>query len=137
MGNLLWLQAQIVTIDPIFATVDDDVTITYDATQGTGQLIGVQDVFMHAGVITQSGGPGNWQYVQGEWGIYDENGLMTNIGNNLHTKTINIRDFFGIPMGVEVTELAFVFRNEDGSLEGKTSDGQDIFVPIYGSNSGF
>ncbi len=136
-GNLFWLQAQIVTLDPIFATVDDDVTITYDASQGTGQLAGIQPVFMHAGVITQSGGPGSWQYVQGEWGTYDENGLMTYEGNNMHTKTINIRDFFGIPMGEVVTHLAFVFRNEDGSLEGKTADGQDIFVPIYDSNSNF
>ncbi|OFY68631.1 MAG: hypothetical protein A2265_06620, partial [Bacteroidetes bacterium RIFOXYA12_FULL_33_9] len=33
-----------------------------------------------------------------------------------------------IPEGVEVLKLAFVFRNADGSIQGKASDGSDIFV---------
>ncbi len=128
---LTTVNAQIVTLDPVFATIDDEVTITYDASQGTGQLVGVDPVFMHSGVVTVAGGEGNWQYVQGNWGVYDEPGLMTNIGNNLYTKTIKIRDYYNVPAGEEVTHLAFVFRNEDGSLEGKTAAGQDIFIPLY------
>lgn len=129
------LNGQIVTLDPPFPTVDDDVTIYYDASQGSGELAGVQPVFMHSGVITESGGPGSWQYVVGNWGTFDGNGVMTPEGNNIHSKTINIRNFYGIPQGEVVTELAMVFRNQDGSLEGKTEDYQDIFVPIYSSSS--
>ncbi len=132
----LGLNAQIVWTDPAFPTVDDDVTIYYDATQGSGELEGVQPVFMHTGAITESGGPGSWQFVQGNWGTFDNNVLMIPEGNDIHSKTINIRDFYGIPQEETVTELAFVFRNQDGSLEGKTEDYQDIFIPIYEENIG-
>lgn len=131
LGFCQYITAQIVTLDPPFPTIDDDVTITYDATQGSAQLVDVAPIFMHSGVVTEAGGPGNWQYVVGTWGVFDGTGIMSSQGNNIHTKTINIRDYYGIPEGEVVTELAMVFRNQDGSLEGKTADFQDIFVPIY------
>ncbi|MFK7806503.1 MAG: DUF4961 domain-containing protein [Saprospiraceae bacterium] len=123
--------AQIVTLDPVFATDDDVVTVTFDATQGNGGLIDVTQVYIHTGVITDVGGPGNWQYVVGEWGSDDAAYAMTNIGNNKHTMTYHIRDFYDVPDGEEILELSFVFRNADGSKEGKTAMNSDIFVPIY------
>lgn len=118
-------QAQ-VTIQPTFFDQDTEITVVYDATQGTGELDGITPVYMHAGLILQ--GSPNWQYVQGNWGTPDPNVIMEDQGNNIHTKTYVISDFHGIPLGTVVEKLAFVFRNADGSLEGKTEDGQDIFV---------
>ncbi len=129
------LSAQIVTIDPPFATVDDDITVYYDATQGSGELEGISPIFMHTGVLID--GQNGWQYVQGNWGTFDGNVIMNNEGNNIHSRSFNIRDFYGVPQGETVTHLAFVFRNQDGSLEGKTADYQDIFVPIYLDNAQF
>ena len=122
--------AQIVSIEPAFFTVDDEITVTYDATQGNAGLVGVAQVYMHTGLITQSGGAGNWQYVQGNWGQDDPKVKMTNIGNNKHTLTYTIRSFYNLPPGQVVNELAFVFRNVDGSKEGKTADLGDIFVDV-------
>jgi Alpha amylase, catalytic domain/Secretion system C-terminal sorting domain/Carbohydrate-binding module 48 (Isoamylase N-terminal domain)/Domain of unknown function (DUF4961) len=130
------LLAQIVTLNPVFATDDDVVTITYDATQGNGGLIDEPVVYFHTGVVTNIGGPGNWQHVVGNWGSADPFFQMTPIGNNKHTMTYHIRDFYNVPANEEILELAFVFRNADGSKEGKTAMNGDIFVPIYSANSG-
>jgi len=127
--------AQIVTTDPPFPTANDVVTITYDATQGSAQLVGVSPVYIHTGVITDLSAPGEWRYVIGNWGVADPALEMTDIGNNLHQLTYHIRDYYGVPDSENILELAFVFRNADGSLEGKTADLMDIFVPIYPDTS--
>ena len=47
------LSAQILTWTPLFITVDDSVTIIYDATQGNAGLVGYTgDVYTHTGVLT-------------------------------------------------------------------------------------
>ena len=128
---------QIIQISPAFPTVNDVVTIQYDATQGNGGLVGVTPVYTHTGIVTQSGLPSSWSYVQGNWGQADTNVLMTDLGNNTHEIVIDIDQYYGFPNGTNVAKLAFVFRNFDGSLEGKTATMGDIFYPIYPINGGF
>ncbi len=127
---------QIVTIDPAFYGIDSLITVTYDATMGNGGLEGEDQVYIHTGIITEQGGPGNWQNVQGNWGTDDPRVRMINIGNNKHQISYVIRDFYGITGNPAITEFAFVFRNEDGSKEGKTESGGDIFIPFQ-SQDGF
>jgi len=131
------VSAQIITVEPSFPMQNDTVTITYDATQGSGGLVGVDQVYAHTGVIIDEAGSGNWQYVQGNWGTDDPRVKMTKIGDNLHQIKYHIPSFYNFPTGTEVYELSFVFRNVDGSREGKTADFQDIFTPIYSSSTGF
>lgn len=119
------LLAQIVTIDPQFATQDDNITVTFDASQGNGELEGIVPVYAHTGVILE--GQSGWQNVQGEWGTADDNVLMTPIGNNQHQLSYNISDFYGLEEGDVVEQLAFVFRNANGSVQ--TSP--DIFVDLF------
>ena len=128
---------QIISISPPFPTINDVITIQYDATQGNGELQGISPIYAHTGVVTQNGLPSSWSYVQGNWGQADTNVLMTDIGNNLHEITIDIDQFYGFPQGTNVSKLAFVFRNIDGSVEGKTAAMGDIFYPIYTVNGGF
>ena len=128
---------QIIQISPAFPTVNDVVTIQYDATQGNGGLVGVTPVYTHTGIVTQSGLPSSWSYVQGNWGQADTNVLMTDLGNNTHKIVIDIDQYYGFPNGTNVAKLAFVFRNFDGSLEGKTATMGDIFYPVYPINGGF
>ena len=128
---------QIIQISPAFPTVNDIVTIHYDATQGNGELVGVSPVYTHTGIITQSGLPSSWSFVQGNWGQADTNALMTDLGNNIHKIVIDIDQYYGFPNGTNVAKLAFVFRNHDGSLEGKTANMGDILYPIYPINGGF
>ena len=135
--NIKIVSSQIIQISPAFPTVNDVISLHYDASQGNGGLIGVSPVYTHTGVVTQNGLPSSWSYVQGNWGQADSNVIMTDLGNNIHELIIDIDQYYGFPPGTNVTKLAFVFRNADGSLEGKTATMGDIFYPIYPVNGGF
>ena len=129
--------SQIIQITPAFPTVNDIITLQYDASQGNGGLIGISPVYTHTGIVTQNGLPSSWSYVQGSWGQADSNVLMSDLGNNIHEMIIDIDQYYGFLSGTNVKKLAFVFRNSDGSLEGKTATMGDIFYPIYPVNGGF
>ncbi|MBK8389758.1 MAG: hypothetical protein IPL23_10990 [Saprospiraceae bacterium] len=75
--------SQIVKLDPAFPTRTEEVTITFDATQGSKGLVGVSQVYAHMGLIVT--GKEGWQYVVGNWGTDDPRVKMTNIGNDKHT----------------------------------------------------
>ncbi|MCB0648006.1 MAG: T9SS type A sorting domain-containing protein [Saprospiraceae bacterium] len=132
-GAISTLSAQIVTLDPAFPNRTEEVTITYDATQGSRGLVGVSQVYAHMGLIIE--GKEGWQYVQGNWGTDDPKVKMTNIGNNKHTIKVKINEFYGVPANEKILQMTFVFRNVDGSKEGKTANNQDIYLP-FSENSG-
>jgi glycosidase len=124
-----------VSCDPVFPTVNDDVTITFHAAQGNGALAGISPVYAHMGVLTSaSASPTDWKYVATTWGIADPKGAMQSDGPNSWKKTFNIRTFFNIPAGETVRQLAFVFRNANGTIVGRAADGSDIFYPVYPEN---
>jgi hypothetical protein len=125
LGNT---SAQVVTLNPSYPSINQTVTITFHADQGNGALMGISPVYMHTGVIIQ--GQTGWQYVQGNWGTADANVLMTPAGPNSFTKTINIASFYGLPANTNIIQLAFVFRNANGTIVGRENDGSDIFVNI-------
>lgn len=129
------LTSQVITTDPPFPTVDDEVVITYDISQGNGELLGVAPPFYaHTGVITNlSTSPSNWRYVVADWTVNTDKCKLTPVGGNLYQLVISpsIREFYGIPESETVLQLAFVFRNSDGSKVGRMADGGDIFTNVY------
>jgi pullulanase/glycogen debranching enzyme len=130
-------KSQLLTVNPAFPTVNDVVTITYDATLGNAALINQSQIYCHTGLITStSTSPTNWQYVQGTWGTADPDVAMTNIGNNKHQITIDIDQFYTVPGTVTVLKLAFVFRTANGSIVGRETDGSDIYYDLVQSGSG-
>jgi glycosidase len=129
--------AQIITTEPEFPTADDSVTVFYDATKGTAGLKDFNgDVYAHTGVITdQSTTNSDWKYVLAD---FDENipkAKMEQVDGeaNLYKLEItpDIREFYGVPEGETIEQMAFVFRNSDGSKEGKADGGADIFANVY------
>lgn len=129
--------AQLVWTDPVFPRVDDEVTIFFDATQGTGGLANCNcNVYLHTGVITsESNSPSDWKHVVTTWGQANPAWQMTPVAgqSNVYEYTISptVFDYYNINMGEIVEDLAMVFRNGNGSLEGKADGGADIFYPIY------
>ena len=128
------LSAQLVTTDPAAPTDDGAVTITFDATQGTGGLADCDcDVYLHTGVITNVSD--QWRYVvttnfneaNPEWRMDRVAGEA-----NLYTYTLSptLREYYDAPRDEIIERIALVFRNGDGSLEGKASGGQDIFIDV-------
>ncbi|WP_420385769.1 alpha-amylase family glycosyl hydrolase [Roseivirga sp.] len=139
--------AQIVTIDPASATGDDEITIYYDASQGTGGLVGATKVYMHSGVVTDSPSGTDWQNVIGNWGADDGVGLMTKVDGEDDLWEITIgkpRDYYGVSANTPIFRLSMVFRNADGSAEGKGTPGNfsggfvasngDIYIDLVVDN---
>jgi hypothetical protein len=128
------LNAQIVTITPGFATAEtNNVILTFNADLGTAGLLNQSVIYAHTGVITNlSTSTSDWKYVLTNWTTNLPKALLTRVGTtNAYTLNIgNIRSFYGVPSGEQVLKLAMVFRNADGSKEGKATGGADIFVDI-------
>jgi glycosidase len=142
--NTIFAQA-IVSLNPPFPTGTDQVIITYNADQGNGALANLPmgtGVFAHLGITVDGQ---NWQFVVGNWGTADSRVAMTRVGTtNQYTLSLtpSIKNWFQtnnnaaatIPAAAEITKLCIVFRNLDGSLEGKTSTNGDIFVDLATSS---
>ena len=132
--------AQIITTDPLFPLLEKPVKIYYDATMGTAGLKDYTgDVYAHTGVLTQnSSETWDWKYVKTGWDENTPENRMTRISENLYSLDIDpsILAYYGVPDEEVVTHLAFVFRNSDGSKQGKGENGSDIFVEVFPGSMG-
>lgn len=130
--------AQVVTTNPVIVQTDSKgIVITFHADQGNKGLAGLTastPIYAHTGVITnKSTSQSDWQYAP-TWGDNSAKYALTYVSANTWTLTIpDINSYYGVAAGETVEELAFVFRNADGSREGKTAEGGDIFVKVYPS----
>lgn len=130
------IQAQILTSIPVFPTQNDTIELIYDATLGNAELDGTLPVFAHTGVISSNSvNESDWQHVIGDWGTNDPNVIMTPLGNSKHKISIPVQEFYDIDEGEEVYQLVFVFRNVNGTLVGRASDGSDIYFPLFGEGN--
>jgi glycosidase len=133
--NILVLKAQIITCDPVFPSATGPVTVTYYADQGNADLKDYTgDVYAHMGLITSlSTSSSDWKYVIAPWSTNLSKAKMTRVSPNVYTISItpSIKEFYGVTSSTEVIKkLAFVFRNSDGSKQGKTATGGDIFYDV-------
>lgn len=137
-NNCLSVSGLLVWTEPAFPTQLDDVTVYFDATEGNAALADFQGtVYAHTGVITSaSTAPNDWKHVQGNWGTADNNVVMNSEGDNVYSISYNITDYYGINPGEIVEQLAFVFRNSDGSIVGRDTDGSDIFLDVFPEEAG-
>ncbi len=137
LGFFSLVNAQVVTTSPEFPTPGESVTITFDATEGTGGLEGYTgDVYAHTGVITdESTGSSDWKYVIADWGENIPKAQMERDADNPNLYTLeitpSIREYYGVPERETIEQMAFVFRSSDGSQEGKATGGEDIFAEVY------
>ena len=125
-------QAQIVTLSPAFPTMDDNLTITYDATQGNGALAAYADtVFGHFGLVTASPASTSWTHTQGTWGT-SHAPVMTRISPAKYQISFVPRTFFGnLAANVVGYRIGMLFRNRLGTIAGRTETGGDIFADLY------
>jgi pullulanase/glycogen debranching enzyme len=127
------------TSPPAPVRTDESVTITFHADRGSG---GLEDcdctVYAHTGLTTSEG---IWRYVMDEWPNNRPKTKLTQVGDNTYELTIpDIREYYSdnntgfgpVPpeSEEEIQTMNFVFRNADGSKEGKTAGGGDIFVDV-------
>lgn len=127
--------AQLTVTNPDFPTANASVVVTFNTAEGNAGLDGFTgDIYAHTGVITDlSTSDSDWNYVIAEWNENTTKAKLTSIGGGLYEFTISpsIQDFYGVPDGETIEKIAFVFRNADGSKQGKTATGGDIFIDVY------
>jgi glycosidase len=120
---------KIVVISPGEFQSDTEIKITFNATGGTAGLVGASKVYMHSGIITASQTGTEWQHVVGNWGKDDGIGKMTLVSPNKWEITIKPKDYYkAVPANASWFRIGMVFRNEDGTKEGKETGGKDIFM---------
>ena len=139
--SVVALTAQVVYSDPAFPTATDAVTIFFNASEGTGGLENCNcDVYLHTGVITnQSTSGSDWQNVQTVWGQANDAWKLTPVPgeDNLYSYEItpSINEYYGVGDNVTVEQIALVFRNADGTAEGKDTGGADIYIDVVASST--
>ncbi len=126
------LNAQVAWLYPINPSPTDTVILTYNPNLGNQSLLDYDGaIYLHTGAITnRSIDGGDWKHVVGNWGEDDSRVKMHSTGNGLHEFKFVINDFYGLRPDEVIQQLAFVFRNENGSKVGKTSNNEDIFLPV-------
>lgn len=132
--GLALIQASIaqVTTDPVCFSDTDEITIIYDATKGSSGLVGASKVYIHSGVVTDSETGTSWQHVIGNWGKDDGIGEMTKVSGESDKWKITLtpRTYYDVPSNEIIYRLSMVFRNADGSKEGKNDSNGDIFINL-------
>lgn len=154
--SCLWIcafaaTAQIVTsYPPILQEDSKDIVLTYHAdspmgNNGLANLPQSTKVYAHIGVITsKSVSTSDWKYVVADWPASDgstsqtsnlpKNTLTYVSPNTYELKIGDIRSYFGIKDASEhIQKIALVFRDANGSRQGKTAAGGDIFVDVHPS----
>jgi 1,4-alpha-glucan branching enzyme len=135
VASISRLTAQVSCV-PIFPSADDNITLTFDANEGTGGLANFAgSVYGHFGAIVASPTSTAWSNVVGTWATDDSRTKMTAIGGGKYTISFNIRTYFNVAAGVPIYRIACVFRSVDGAKEGKATGGVDIFYDLTQPNA--
>ncbi|MEQ8581644.1 MAG: alpha-amylase family glycosyl hydrolase [Marinoscillum sp.] len=138
------LSAQMVTLSPSNPSGDDEITVTFDANQGNGELVGAAKVYLHSGVVLDAPDGTAWNNAIGNWGMDDGVGQMTKVEGTSDKWEIKLtptaRQYYGVDASETIFRLAMVFRNADGSKKGTAAPGtydwgfvagnQDIYVNL-------
>ncbi|MEM8887384.1 MAG: TIM-barrel domain-containing protein [Bacteroidota bacterium] len=127
------LFSQVLRVTPSNPRADDIVSVVFDASKGNKALLGYTgEVYAHTGLILGTvDEPSDWRYVQGNWGKADDRMKMERIGPDLYQIQFQIKNFYGFSDHEPFLQMAFVFRNENGSLVAKDNGDKDIFYPKY------
>ncbi|PRY90746.1 alpha-amylase family glycosyl hydrolase [Mongoliibacter ruber] len=123
--------AQVTTI-PSFPRADQDIKIIYDASKGATGLQDATAVYVHIGAVLAGPNSSTWANVPFEWGTANPDALMTKVEgeDTIWEWELNPNDFFDLNEGEIIYRLGIVFRNADGTREGKTETNQDFFIDL-------
>lgn len=130
-------ESGLVSFTPAFPHDDSEITLLFDTRKGNKELEGHSDkIYAHIGVLTtQSSAPDDWKYVKTDWAENNSDTEMVQVSPGIYQLKLSPRAYFGVPTNEKITHIVMLFRNADGSLVGRNTDGSDIYMPIYERNS--
>jgi hypothetical protein len=132
------VSAQVLSTQPVFFRETDQVTITYDATQGNGALANFTgNVYIWTGTVTNlSATNTTWRNVKSpSFNQADPAALMTRDASNpnLYRITFIPRTFYPVPANETILRLALIFKDAAGNVVGRAANGADMFIDVYQS----
>jgi len=147
---LLWAappaSAQVVETDPAPPRTDQSVTLYFNADEGNAGLEGYDgDIYAHTGIFTDQNPEGDWKCVKNNWPTEDafsgnrDDTKLTQVAPNRYKLEIDdIRAYYqdtstqcSLGADERIQTMNMVFRNADGSREGKAEGGGDIYVDVF------
>jgi glycosidase len=130
---------QMISLTPSDAGADDAASITFNAAEGNGDLVGAAKVYIHHGVVLDEPTGTTWSNVIGNWGQDDGVGEMTNVGTDLWEieLTPSIREYFGVDEGTDIFRISAVFRSADGSAKGTLPPGEYGWGTVISNGDNF
>ncbi len=119
------VKAQITT-SPEFPNANSEITITFDSSKESGLGTFTGDLYAHTGVMIE--GKSDWQHVIGDWGNNTTQPKLANNNDGTYSLIIspNITDYYSVPTGEVITQIALVFRSADGN-----NQTNDLFIDVY------
>jgi 1,4-alpha-glucan branching enzyme len=130
------INAELLSFSPQFPVAGKPITIILDAAKGNKGLQGINEIFIHTGVITDKSTSGSdWKYLAyNDFTKPHEPSKMLSLGNNKFSITFVPKELYKVPSGEKILKLAMVFRNADGSKVARNTNGSDMYLPIYEEN---
>lgn len=132
--SLAGFSAEIVYSEPaIVQQSSKNIVIYFNAAEGTAGLKGYTgDVYAHTGVITsESNSDSDWKHAS-KWGDNSAKYKLTMVSSDLWKLSVgDLKTYYSLNSGETVKKLAFVFRNADGTKEGKAAGSSDIFLEVH------
>ena len=124
--------SQVIDWYPSYPSISDTLTITYNSSLGDSALIDSDDIYIHTGVLNKYSSSNNdWMNIPVEWHEGADTMIqMSNLGNNIYEISFKISTFFNISNNDENEFIAFIFRNENGSLAGKNENNTNFYIPL-------
>ncbi len=134
--NRVTIDAQVITVNPVFPTSSDAVVITFNADKGNMGLKDYpgDDVYAHTGVITdQSTGGSDWKYVIATWGTNLPKGKAhKSICQCLYSDyfTLDHGNFTAFLQGKRYLSLRLSSEIPEAAVTGRDVGGTDIFYDV-------
>ena len=110
-----------------------NIVVYFNAAEGTAGLKGLTaDVYAHTGVITtESASDSDWKHAP-TWLTNDAKYKLALVSTDLWKLEIgDLKTYYELAEGETVKKMCFVFRNANGTKEGKATGGSDIFIDVY------
>jgi glycosidase len=140
--------AQFVSLSPSSAGADDSAVLTFDASEGNGELMGADKVYLHHGVVISGPSGLEWTNVIGNWGADDGVGEMEPVAGQPDKWQISfepsIREYFDVAANEDIFRISAVFRSADGNVKaslppgnygwGISAENGDIYIDLDAGN---
>ncbi len=117
-----------ITFEPLFPSLDEQLKITFRSDEGNQAMKDEIEAYIHTGLNSDWTPSSTW---------LDNNAKykLTKLADNIFQLTItDLRAYFGVDASFTADEMRAIFRNADGSKQGKDEDNNDFSIPIYDSN---